>query len=70
VLFLLEKNLVKVDWLIRPSDVKSISYNLEKLPAFYEIKRKEDPSFKTKREKIERYREIILKELSILSVVV
>lgn len=68
LIYLSEKNLLKVKWWSKPHDAENITYRLEKLPVFYDMKRNEmealgDFSFETKLQKIERYRKMIWKEL-------
>ena len=65
LLYLEDHKLAKVKWWSKPHEAEKITYNLDKLPAFYEIKRNEDPSFKTKQEKIEHYQKIIQYELEL-----
>lgn len=69
LLYLVERNLLKVKWWSKPHEAESITYRLENLSAFYEIKRNElevegDFSFETKQQKIVRYQQMIRNELA------
>jgi len=64
LLHLENKHLIKVKWWSKPHEAEYISYRLENLPVFYDLKRNEmeaesDFSFTTKAERIYVYRNMI-----------
>lgn len=65
LIYLSDLKLLKVKWWSYPHDAEKISYNVDKLPVFYQMKQKEDPSFETKQEKIERYQKLIQQEIDL-----
>ena len=69
LLYLENNHLIKVKWWSKPHEAEYISYRLENLPAFYDLKRSEmeaesDFSFATKVDRICRYRNMIQNTLA------
>ena len=62
-----EKGLVKINWLIRGSDIKSLVFHLEDRDQFYQLYRENvKPRFIPKQQRLWKYQEFLRKEMSVV----
>ena len=62
-----EKGLVKINWLIRGSDIKSLVFHVEDREQFYQLYRENvKPRFIPKQQRLWKYQEFLRKEMSVV----